>query len=319
MQITENYLSLPSNTLQVEDYLYQHHYSPESIESTISATGITSFHVCDSGFTHFCIQTFQCLINDHNVNFSSVGSIIVVSQSFDDRIPSISTRLQKLLELPSSTFCIDVIDGCSGFIKALNLAKSLLESSCEEVLIVSGDLNSQLTINSHPSTRVLFGDGISVTKIQRSPSLFQPQILLFNDGDNSDKITCSFSENTLRMNGFEVFRFARTEVPKLIKIYLRNNSLQYNYFDVIILHQASKLVVDAIVKKMDRSCNPSLYFNCSTIGNIGAGSIGSWVALSSDFPLHTILKALVVGFGSGLSWGLAEVNFNLNTNTTIYV
>ena len=319
MQITENYLSLPSNTLQVEDYPYRHHFSSESIESTISNTGITSLHVCDSGFTHFCLQTFQCLINAHNVNFSSVGSIIVVSQSFDERIPSISTRLQKLLNLPSSTFCIDVIDGCSGFIKALSLAKSLLDSSCEQVLIVSGDLNSQLTINSHPSTRILFGDGISVTKIQRSSSLFQPQILLFNDGDNSDKITCSFSENTIHMNGFEVFRFARTEVPKLIKTYLRNNSLQYDYFDVVILHQASKLVVDAIVKQIDRNYHPSSYFKCSTIGNIGAGSIGSWVALSSDFPLETVLKALAVGFGSGLSWGLAEVNFNLNTNTIIHV
>ena len=46
----------------------------------------------------------------------------------------------------------------------------------------------------------------------------------------------------MHMDGFEVFRFTKKNVPKLINDYLTENKIQINSFDLVHF-SASKLVV----------------------------------------------------------------------------
>ena len=60
-------------------------------------------------------------------------------------------------------------------------------------------------------------------------------------------------------------------------------------------------------------------FACGEIGNLGAGSIGAWLSQGKNLTEVGKQKMLAVGFGSGLSWGLASLIVNLKTNEVIHV
>jgi 3-oxoacyl-[acyl-carrier-protein] synthase III len=121
------------------------------------------------------------------------------------------------------------------------------------------------------------------------------------------------------MNGFEVFRFTRNVVPQLVNSYLEESNQSLAAYDLVALHQASKLVVSTIcasLKYRNTLCDD---FACGQIGNLGAGSIGAWLSQISSLDKKGPLKMLAVGFGSGLSWGLGSIVVNVQRNEVIYV
>jgi 3-oxoacyl-[acyl-carrier-protein] synthase-3 len=163
----------------------------------------------------------------------------------------------------------------------------------------------------------LFGDGISVSILEADESALETR--LFNNGDNNKIISCSAEDNIMNMNGFEVFRFTRNVVPAFIRSYLEENSKSIDSYDLFALHQASKLVVNTICDSLNYRNNLTKDFSCGEIGNIGAGSICAWLTSIDNLHKKGSLKMLAVGFGSGLSWGLASVVVDIQTNEVIYV
>ena len=60
-------------------------------------------------------------------------------------------------------------------------------------------------------------------------------------------------------------------------------------------------------------------FASENFGNLGAASIGAWLSNIHDLEKKGKLKMLAVGFGSGLSWGLASLTIELKQNEVCYV
>ncbi len=209
------------------------------------------------------------------------------------------------------------MDGCSGYIKALSLAAMLEQKGQKKILIISGDLNSTMTAQADLGTRILFGDGVSVSVLESDESKLDLKI--YNNGDLNNIITCSASDNVMNMNGFEVFRFARNVVPQLIHSYLDEIGQALGSYDLLALHQASKLVVSTICASLKFKNTLGDDFSCGQIGNLGAGSIGAWLSQIRDLEKKGPLKMLAVGFGSGLSWGLGSIVVDVQRNDVIYV
>ncbi|NBW79658.1 MAG: hypothetical protein EBR27_11695, partial [Betaproteobacteria bacterium] len=245
MKLTNNFLLLPHASLDVSQLLRNSGRTSEEASKTIGTTGIHSIRYAHPKLlTEFIFDGFSILDQNHPSLFTGIDAVIVVSQSYDQRIPSISTRIQSKLNLHSDTFCIDVIDGCSGYIKALSLASMLELKGKKKILIIAGDLNSLMTSQADIGTRILFGDGISVTILESDESVLDTRI--FNEGDQGGVISCSASENLMSMNGFEVFRFTRNIVPQMVNSYLHEIGRSIASYDLVSLHQASKLVVTTI-------------------------------------------------------------------------
>ncbi len=273
--------------------------------------------ILEDRFSEFALSGLTKINEAHSNVFENVDAIIAVSQSYDYRIPSLSTRIQKHLSLESETFCIDIMDGCSGYIKALKIASMLSNSAYRKVLIIAGDINSSMTTNADLATKILFGDGLSVSILE--PGMDRLDTKLFNAGDTKNVISCDIRENVMQMNGFEVFRFTRNVVPKLIEAYLEEANEKLDSYDLVALHQASDLVVTTISKMLKLDNHLIKNFGCGQIGNLGAGSIGAWLSQGENLTKSGKLKMLAVGFGSGLSWGLASLTVNLKNNEVIHV
>jgi 3-oxoacyl-[acyl-carrier-protein] synthase-3 len=290
----------------------------DEITKIIETTGFTKLRYSFTKlYTEFLFEGLTKILEIDLNFFSDVDAIIVVSQTYDQRIPSISSRIQGKFNMKIDTFCVDIIDGCAGYIKALSLAKMLGARGHDKILIIAGDLNSVITSKSDLNTKILFGDGISITILESDNS--NVEIRLFNNGDDNNIISCSAQENLLRMNGFEVFRFTRNVIPRLIKSFVEEEGVSLDSFDLVALHQASKLVVTSISHSIRYRNAYSEDFTCGEIGNLGAGSIGAWLANIRNLGQIKNAKLLAVGFGSGLSWGLASIVVDVRLNEIIYV
>ena len=319
MKITNNFLILPNESLDVSVILHKAGRSSEEISKTISTTGISKIrYAYPKLFSEFVFDGLTSINENHNQLLNDVDTVIVVSQSYDQRIPSVSSRVQSKFNLQPNTYCIDVMDGCSGYIKALSLASMLDREGRRKVLVIAGDLNSTMTAQAETGTRVLFGDGVSIS-ILESDDASPLDTKIFNNGDVDNFISCSVSENIMNMNGFEVFRFTRNVVPQLINSYLNENAKSLDFYDLIALHQASKIVVSTICTSLKFRNTLSDDFSCGEIGNLGAGSIGAWLSQIYNLEKKSPLKMLAVGFGSGLSWGLGSIVVDVQKNEVIYV
>ena len=318
MKITKNFLILPNKTIDVCQLLRDVGQSQENASQTINNTGISYIHdASEYLLSEFIFKGLSSIEQTDNHFFSNIDSVIVVSQTYDRRIPSISTRIQSKFNLKSDTFCVDLMDGCAGYINALRLASMLEKNGHKNILIIAGDLNSTITVNSVIGTKILFGDGISVTTLEADNS--KTDTLSFNNGDNDNIISCSIKDNTLNMKGFEVFKFGRKIVPELINSYLDINEKSLKSYKLIGLHQASKMIVSTICSKLNYTNTLGDDFSCGKIGNIGSGSIGAWLSNIKGLENKGKLDMLAVGFGAGLSWGLASIVVDIKINKTIFI
>ena len=159
MRLSYNFLLLPNKKLDVNQILLDAGRTADEISQTINTTGISHiYNAYPKLLTEFLFDGLSKLVDSNNNIFTDVEAIIVVSQSYDQRIPSISTRIQSKFGLNSEVFCLDLIDGCSGYIKALSLASMLKSKGVKKVLIIAGDLNSMMTNQAEIGTRILFGE-----------------------------------------------------------------------------------------------------------------------------------------------------------------
>lgn len=319
MKLVSNYVCLPSKKIHVKNYLIDKFLkTDDEADTIIGNTGVVSFGVTDAtGLTDYAMKAAHN-IKDIDGNFwDSVDALIFVSQSYDQRMPSLSVKLQGFLGLDPSIICFDVIDGCAGFIKATILSNMLISSGRKKVVVVAGDLNSILANESEYATRILFGDGLSFSVFENSECQFESR--LFNDGDNGGVISCKFNSTSMVMNGFEVFRFTRNVVPRMVRKYLSDNNISVNDYGLIAYHQASNLVVSSLTKLVGLSNVNRPNFNCGHIGNLGAGSIGAWISGNQDLTDGKLRRILCLGYGAGLSWGLADFDVDLKRNEVIYV
>jgi 3-oxoacyl-[acyl-carrier-protein] synthase-3 len=110
------------------------------------------------------------------------------------------------------------------------------------------------------------------------------------------------------LNGFDVFNFSITEVPKMISSFLETTKTQttdYNYF---VMHQANLLMNESIRKKVKFEASQVPY-TLSKFGNTSSASIPLTIVSELREQLQNeSLNFIISGFGVGLSWGVASFN-----------
>ena len=105
------------------------------------------------------------------------------------------------------------------------------------------------------------------------------------------------------MNGFGVWKFIASTVPKQINEILSRNGFSVKDIDLFIFHQASKMTIESLINavKID---SKKVFMNLENNGNLVSSSIP--VALKdaeNEGKLKNGDLILLSGFGVGLSWG----------------
>ncbi len=233
-----------------------------------------------------------------NNNLSNVGLLISVTNTPSKLFPSLSHYLNSSLDLCQNIHTIGINAGCSGFTDALIIAESYMKKNKCDVIIVTSDTYSKYISPDNHSIRPLFSDGSAATLLSYNDTGFYIDKSVANTEPNTEEFLIGKKENMtgkeeILMNGPKVLLYAINRVlPNIIQILNENN------VDIIFAHQAGKIVLDGITKKISQEILVPI--NYDKLGNLVSSSIP--FLLKGNFErLMNHENILLSGFGVGLS------------------
>jgi 3-oxoacyl-[acyl-carrier-protein] synthase-3 len=303
--------AVPANKIQVRGLtgLFQ----SAEIDRIIQKTGIESFRRTDSETTaaDLCYHAARALLADLGLGVGDIDGLVFVSAHPDFLSPPSSHILQHRLGLKTTTPCFDSAAGCSGYVQGILQSAMMISSGVSNrVLLLVGETSTKVLAQDDKTTIPLFGDAGSATIVEHS-SGSSVTVSMYSDGSGALQIylpnsgfRISEEPKFLKMNGMDVFAFAVKEGPASIRIFLSECGLNSEDIDVFVLHQANKLILDQILRKLGVNPDKALS-SLKDFGNTGSASIPLSLVTDSGWRKRPKNKTLLSGFGVGLSWGVA--------------
>jgi len=308
--------------------------------SGIKERRIAEGNICASDLAH---QAAKHLIDEKAIDVNNIDTLIFVSETPDYQAPPTACVLHKELGLPQNCGSFDINHGCSGFPYGLKVAHSMIVSGeSRMVLLLIADT---LTKFIHPNDRsliALHGDGgaaLLIEPCEKGSGIIN--ISLGTDGSNyqhlmipssgsripksentkhdyTDEFGVTRNQESMYMNGPAVFSFSLNKVPQKINEALREQNLDIEDLDLLLLHQANLMMINRIYDKLNTP-DSKRFTNLELIGNCAVAA--SPIVLSDAWKYKKIKPgdlAVIASFGMGLSWGTVTIKWPNNIDPTIY-
>ncbi len=176
-----------------------------------------------------------------------INFLILVTQTSPYRIPTTACILQDKLGLKKDLMAFDINLGCSGFIYALKMGSSLIETKqAKNGLIICADTYTKYISKNNITCRPIFSDaGAAILLSESSKNKIGP-FELGTDGSGADALELPMNTSEIVMNGAKVLTFAMNVVPNNVNLLLKKIKINKNKINKFIFHQASKYILDNI-------------------------------------------------------------------------
>lgn len=139
-------------------------------EWIIKRTGIKERRILEDELatSDMAVRAIEDLVAKYGKNLDEVDAILVATSTPDMPMPATANIIAEKLGL-THVWAFDINAACSGFLYALDMGASLVETGrYKNVLIVGAD-NISTYVDIHDrSTNILFGDGAGVVLLQPS-------------------------------------------------------------------------------------------------------------------------------------------------------
>lgn len=324
--------TVPNNPVKTADLPVFTKEEADLFDATVGIKNryIAPEHICASDL---CFDAAERLIAGLGWDKGSIDVLLFVSVTGDYKTPPTSAILQDRLGLPPSTFVLDIPMGCCGCMYGINIAGNLLSvGSAKRALILVGDTAIRMGSPRDKSRMPLFGDCGTALAMEYDSEAADIIIdfntmgsgykaLMTPHGGYRHPITkeesfeyMDFGNGIVRapkdalINGMDVFSFAITKPPISVKRMLDELDLDKDKdVDYFLIHQANKLIVDRIVKKLKLPVDKVPY-NLQKFGNLGGASILMLMVSEIANELQSRPLTMVCSsFGLGLTWGTMVV------------
>mmetsp|Transcript_4567 Transcript_4567/g.8328 ORF Transcript_4567/g.8328 Transcript_4567/m.8328 type:complete len:458 (-) Transcript_4567:704-2077(-) len=298
-------------------------------------TGISARHVlCGDGkVSSLAAEAAKSALENAGVSGEDIDLVIVATSSPDDLFGDATSVAHKIGATKAVAF--DLTAACSGFMFAMITAGQYLDTGfAKKAVVVGADALSRWVDWNDRNSCILFGDGAGAVVLEGITNSEDSGILGFamhSDGAKQENLVLPYEgiEQSLHsghnptkggyspitMNGKEVYKFATSEVPRVIKEALDNAGMQASDIDYLLLHQANIRIMEVVAKKLGLSMD-QVIANIDEYGNTSAGSMP--LALDEAVRSGKVKKGDVVafaGFGAGLSWGSAIVRWGQSSSS----
>lgn len=234
-----------------------------------------------------------------------IKTIIVATSTAFHAIPNLSSQVQEEFNLSEDTYSLDINMGCSGFVAGLKLIKGIIKEG-EYALLIGVEVLSKILDFTDRSTAVLFGDGAGAVLLEHCE-----KDSFFKSGTkgNRDVLNYGYNSPKLYMEGREVYKFAVSTVEKSMLEFLQQIGIRKGDIDYFISHQANIRMMESMAKSLGVSMDrfPS---NIDRVGNTSSASIPILLDyMNKEGKLRPGDKILMLGFGAGLTWALAYMEW----------
>ena len=320
--------TVPNNPVKSADFDF---FTKEDAELFDNTVGIKNRYIAPDNIcaSDLCCDAAERLIAGLGWEKESIDVLLFASVTGDYKTPPTSAILQDRLGLSNATFVLDVPMGCCGCVYSINIAGNLLSAgTAKRAILLVGDTAMRMGNPKDKSRGPLFGDSGTAMALEFAPTA-EDIVIEFNTlgsgyqalmtphggyrhpiDQTESFIEEDFGNGIIRapkdalINGMDVFSFAITKPAISVKKMLDEQGLDKDTdVDFFLIHQANKLIVDRIVKKLKLSVEKVPY-NLQKFGNLGGASILMLMTTEIAEQLSTKPLTLVCSsFGLGLTWG----------------
>ena len=257
-------------------------------------------------------EAAKLAIEQSGIKPEELDIIVLATSSGDCCFPNGACEVQAAVGAVNAV-AFDLSAACSGFVFALNTVHSFLTAGIYRTgLVIGADTLSKLVDWNDRGTCVLFGDGAGAVVVEWREDYPSIHAVLGCHGD-PDMLGVTGAEKPaparIFMHGQPTFKFAVKAVPYCIDQVLEKAVMAIEDVDFFVFHQANARIIDLAAKKYH--IPPEKYYkNIQKYGNTSAASIPLVISELHDLgKVGPGSRVLVVGFGGGLTWGGALVEF----------
>ncbi len=317
---------VPENVVATEEIDLMSEEEAQVFNNTV---GIKRRHIAPDSVcaSDMCEKAANKLLEELGWEKESIDVLIFESVTGDYKTPPTSCLLQDRLGLPDTTFCLDMPMGCCGCLYAITVGGNLLTTgNVKRALLLIGDTALRMGSMKDKSRVPLFGDcGVAIaleydvdapeivvdfhTLGKGYEALMTPHGGFRHPATPESFIEEDFGNGIVRapihtlINGMNVFSFAISKPPRSVEQFMAEENIDRNEdVDYFLIHQANKMIVDRVVKKLKLPVDKVPY-NLEEYGNLGGASIPSLMVTRLRGGLNTDPPRLMMSsFGLGLSW-----------------
>ena len=272
-------------------------------------TGIMQRHLATPEESPLSLAGDACerVLDDAGRNH--VDGLIYVTQSPESTIPTTACLLHERLGLAENCLAFDLNQGCSGFVYGLSMASGLIRTEqITRCLLVCAEGYSKYISPQDRTCRPIFSDGASAVIIETGGSGDIGPFVFATDGTGAPNLTlkknngvAGVGDQVLHMNGPKVLEFTMEAVPAYVSRLIDKAELGIGDIDMFVFHQASKVVLDRVRRKLDIN-EAKMFRNYRDMGNTVSATIPvAMKQAQSAGILAPDMTVLIMGFGVGYS------------------
>lgn len=280
-------------------------------------TGVVNRHIIEEETTvSMAVTAAKEALDSAHMNANEIDMIIVATLSSNVIMPNTACMVQRELGADGAV-AFDINAACSGFIFAYHTAQAYIAmEAARNIIIIGAESLSNLVDWNDRGTCILFGDGAGAAVLSAKDGTAYPCVMHANGG-KGEALTCNVLQPTspvtaahyMQMNGQEVFKFAVRKVPEAITELLSKLDMQSESIDYYILHQANRRIVESVAKRLGLPIE-KFPMNLMEYGNTSSASVPILLdELNKNGTLAKGMKLIMVGFGAGLTWGAAYLEW----------
>ena len=279
----------------------------------VERTGIRARHFASDGVfsSDLGLEAAKNALAAAGRSAKDIDLIIVATSTPDMVFPSTACILQNKLGA-NGCAAFDVQAVCSGFVYALAVADSMIQTGAANcALVVGAEVFSRILDFNDRTTCVLFGDGAGAVVLEASKT---PGILasdLHADGKHVG-ILCvpghvsggSISgDPLLKMDGQAVFKLAVGLLESAARATLAKAHLTEADIDWLVPHQANIRIMQSTARKLKMSMD-KVVVTVEQHGNTSAASIPLALDTAVRSGQVKVGETLMLeGVGGGFTWG----------------
>lgn len=321
---------LPESEVFFDDEIHNYTFPISQTKRLKSVMGFEKHRVVkqETASSDLCLYGMEQLLQAKKINKDDICAVIVVTITPDHFVPHVSNRIQSHFGLSEDVMCLDILQGCNGFLVGLMQAFMLLDyNPGKKVLLFNTDTLSKKVSKQDRNSYPLIGDCATITVVEEDDAAEPIFCQIKMDGTQGEaliipaggsRMPCSpetarmknsgdgniRSLENLVMDGTAVFQFVMTSVPPLIANTIEYAGVHQEKIDWYIFHQPNKFMLQKLADKIGAP-REKLFMNI--VQNFGNPS-GASIPLTAAFNLgedlvHKSFTCCLSAFGSGLSYG----------------
>ncbi|HVG14052.1 MAG TPA: beta-ketoacyl-ACP synthase III [Chitinophagaceae bacterium] len=290
-----------------------------------SRTGIKERRILKGeglGSSDLAVPAIKRLCEKRGISPEEIDCIICATVTPDMLFPATANIISHKVGAKNA-FGFDLSAACSGFLYAVTMGATLIESRrYKKVVVVGADKMSGIVDYSDRTTCILFGDGAGAVLLEPNTEGYGIlDSVLKSDGSGGPHLhmkaggslrpssveTLANKEHYIFQEGQTVFKFAVKGMADVSAELLERNKLTGDDIAWLVPHQANKRIIDATANRMGISAD-KVMLNIHRYGNTTAATIPlclwDW-----KHELNKGDNIVLAAFGGGFTWGATLVKW----------